>query len=232
MLTLIQYPAAFGASSASPFCTKVEILLKMSGLEYVLEDMSDARKMPHSKLPVLRDEQKLIPDSVCIRDYLEGEHDANFDGALSARDLAVSHAFTRLCEERLYWVILYSRWMDASNWALIKQHFFGDIPWPGRVIVPGIAHKQVRQALNGQGVGRHSPKDIYNFGIQDVEAISDYLGENPYLMGAEVGSVDATVFAFIAAILFAPFPSPLKSAAEKMGNLKGYCQRMRDRFSM
>ena len=59
---------------------------------------------------------------------------------------------------------------------------------------------------------------------------ADYLGEKPFLMGAEVGSVDATVFAFVAAILFAPFPSPLKSAAENMENLKAYCERMRNVF--
>jgi len=232
MLTLIQYPPAFGASSASPFCVKVEILLKLAGLEYELEELSDPRKMPYAKLPVLRDGQKLVPDSVCIREYLEDNCGAKFDGALSTENLAISHAFTRLCEERLYWVILYSRWMDTSNWAVIRQHFFGDIPWPGNLIAPKIAHKQVRQALNGQGIGRHTPKQIYNFGIQDLEAVSNYLGGKAFLMGAEVGTVDATAFAFLSSILLAPLPSPLKSAAEKMENLAEYCQRVQKHFSM
>ncbi len=232
MLTLIQYPAAFGSSSASPFCTKVEILLKLAGLDYVREDLSDARRMPHAKLPVLKDGQELIPDSVSISEYLQTKHKAKFDDALSAEELAVSHAFTRLCEERLYWVILYSRWMDASNWAVIRQHFFGGIPWPGRVVVPRLVHKQVRQSLRAQGVGRHDSESVYKFGIRDLEAISEYLGKKPFMMGVEVGSVDATVYAFVAAILFAPFPSPLKSAAEKMENLQAYCKRMRKRFSL
>ena len=230
MLTLIQYPAAFGSSSASPFCTKIEVLLKMSGLDYMTEDMSDARKMPHSKLPVLRDGQNLVPDSVCIKRYLENEHGAVFDQALGPQELAVSHAFTRLCEERLYWVMLYSRWMNDANWAVIKQHFFGGIPWPGRVIVPYVVRKQVRQTLNGQGVGRHPAETVYKFGVEDLESISTFLGDKAFLMGDEVSSVDATVYAFIEAILLAPFPSPLKSAAEKMDCFSDYCKRMQGRF--
>ena len=230
MLTLIQYPAAFGSSSASPFCTKVEILLKMSGLDYTTEDLSDARKMPHAKLPVLRDGHKLIPDSVCIRRHLESKHGVDFDRVLGKKDLALSHAFTRLCEERLYWVMLYSRWMDDANWEIIKQHFFAEIPWPGRVIVPGIVRKQVRQALKAQGVGSHSPDKIYSFGIEDLESISTFLGDKAFLMGDEVSSVDATVYALLEGILMAPFPSPLKAAAEKMSGFSGYCERMHDRF--
>ena len=230
MLTLIQYPAAFNSSSASPFCTKVELLLKMANLDYVIEDLADARKMPHQKLPVLRDGEKLVVDSVGIRDYLEQQHGANFDQHLSAEEVAVAHAFTRLCEERLYWVLLYSRWMNESNWLVVKEHFFGGIPWPGRVIVPAIVRKQVKKTLNGQGIGRHPENTVYNFGIEDLQSLETWLGDKPYLMGETISSVDATVYAFVAAILFAPFPSPMKEALEKMGALVAYATRLKKYF--
>lgn len=81
MLTLLTYPSAFGLFSASPFCVKTAYMLQLAGLHWRRSDMVDPRQMPHSKLPVLRTPERLVPDSDQIRDWLEAQG-AKFDGAM------------------------------------------------------------------------------------------------------------------------------------------------------
>ena len=53
MLELVTLPPAFGMRNVSPFCLKIEMLLKSLDLEFTLSDISDPRKAPKGKLPFL-----------------------------------------------------------------------------------------------------------------------------------------------------------------------------------
>jgi glutathione S-transferase len=63
-----------------------------------------------------------------------------------------------------------------------------------------------------------------------VEAISDFLGEKPFFMGAEPKAADATMFAFVAGVLCPHFDSSLRTAALRRPNLAAYVGRMTARF--
>ena len=67
-------------------------------------------------------------------------------------------------------------------------------------------------------------------GARSVDAIASFLGEKPFFMGAEPLGVDATMFAFAAGALCPLFDTPIRSAAERHANLKGYVGRMMERF--
>jgi hypothetical protein len=49
-------------------------------------------------------------------------------------------------------------------------------------------------------------------------------------MGPEPAGVDATMFAFAAGALCPAFDTPLRTAAERHANLRGYVGRMTARF--
>ena len=69
-------------------------------------------------------------------------------------------------------------------------------------------------------------------GIADVEAISNWLGDKPYMMGTEPCPLDCTVFGFLA-IFFYSFPETYfirKEVDEKFPNLKAYTNRIKDTF--
>lgn len=226
MTTLIQYPPALGVRSASPFCTKVEVLLRMSNTEFDIQFWSNPRKAPKQKLPVLEMEGELLGDSTFIRRHLEQTH--NFDAALCASDRAIAHAFSVLCEERLYWCIVYSRWFD--NWEAVKSAYFSDIPVFVRPFVLPILKKSVRRQIEGHGIGLHSRDEIYSLGDADLEALSVQLGANTYFMGDHPSSVDATVFSFVYHILECDITSPLKEAALKYANLVAYVRRLQSKY--
>jgi hypothetical protein len=92
------------------------------------------------------------------------------------------------------------------------------------------ARKAVSGQLKAQGIGRHSPSEIAAIGSEGLTAVSDYLANKPFILGAAPHTLDATVFGFVHALLAAPIDSPLKDAALARANLVSYHQRMLERW--
>ena len=222
MLTLQVFQPAVGLASPSPFSTKAIYLMEMSGLDYRLE-YADPRKAPKAKLPVLIDGDKIIPDSSHIQAHLESTHNIVFDKGLNEQDMAIAQAFRRLNEEHLYWVLVYSRWIDNGD--KLRDFFFEAVPAPMRKFVFGMVLKQVKASLHGQGMGRHTPDEIYAFGKSDLRAISNYLGDKQFLFGDEPSSIDASICGTLANIIVPEIDSPLKEAALSYNNLVKYFKR-------
>ncbi|MEQ1552173.1 glutathione S-transferase family protein [Sphingorhabdus sp.] len=225
MITLVQFPSYFDIANPSPFCMKVEILLKMAGLDYAIEVQSDPSKGPKGKLPCIRDGATVIGDSALIQTYLESRYAVDFNAGLSAAERAISHAFMRMCEERLYWCMVYSRWIDDTNWPVLRQQFFGALPPIVRSIVPMIAQKQLRRNLQGQGLGRHSAPEIYAFGEADIDTLAVQLGAKPFMMGDAPTGLDSIAYPQLANLLLPQLPSPMTKAVHAQPTLLNYVER-------
>src|SRR5215831_13452453 len=78
MITLYTFGPAFGLPDPSPFVTKVEVLLKMTGLAY-RTDTTGFRQAPKGKLPYIDDDGEQVADSTFIRWYLENIYRIDFD---------------------------------------------------------------------------------------------------------------------------------------------------------
>ena len=224
-IKLVQFQSGFGVPCPSPFCMKAEIMLKMAGQLYETEIIADPGKAPKGKLPFIIDDDVEVADSALIRKHLEDKYDADFDPGLTTEQKAVSHAMARMAEERLYWVGLYSRWIDEPNWAKIKAFWFGSMPPVIRSLVPMIAQGQVKKSLKAHGIGRHDDKDIYAFGAEDLAALSVQLGENPFMFGGKPTSLDATAYPIIANDLIEELPGPVLDAAKSHANFAPYVER-------
>ncbi|WP_337658966.1 glutathione S-transferase family protein [Sphingorhabdus sp. Alg231-15] len=220
-----QFQSGFGVPSPSPFCMKGEIYLKMAGADYASEIIDDPRKAPKGKLPYLIDNSAEIADTALIRRHLENTYGVDFDAGLTIEERAVAHAMARMTEERLYWVTLFSRWIDDHNWPIIKDFWFGDMPPIIRNIVPVIARKQVQKGLHAQGLGRHSVPDIYAFGAADLEALSVQLGQKAFMFGDQPSSLDATAYPAITNSLIEALPGPLLDIAKSHSNFAPYAAR-------
>ena len=229
MITLESFGPAFGLPDPSPFVTKVEMLLKMAGLPYAV-DTSGFNKAPKGKLPYIIDDGEIVADSTFIRWHIETKYNIDFDRGLSAEQRAIAWAFEKMLEEHLYWAHVYERWLDDANFAKGPANFFRKLPTPIRTFVVPIIRRRVRQALYGQGFGRHSPKEVVALGTRSIDATASFLGTKPYMMGTEPTGLDATAFAFIAGALCPLFETPLRTAAERHDNLRRYVGRITMRF--
>jgi glutathione S-transferase len=229
MITLHQFPPAFGLPNISPFCMKVETYVRMADIPYRAMN-ANLRRAPKGKAPWIDDDGKVIADSGFILEYLKATYGDRLDAALNAEQRAASLALTRLMDEHLYWTVLYSRWMEEENWRTLRKVFFGALPAPLQWFVPGLVRAALRKQLWGHGIGRHQPEEIYALGRADISALADFLGTKSFFMGESPASIDATAYAYLANLLWVPFTSPLKTHAESRPSLLAYCLRMRDRY--
>jgi len=230
MIKLHQFAPAFGLPNASPFCMKMETYLRMAGLPYEVVNSGDVLKAPKRKLPYINDGGTVVADTTFIIEYLKGRYGDALDAALSPLDRAMATAFQRLLEEDLYWAIAYTRWAQEEGWTLTKTAFFGGLPIPLRWILPPLARRGILSEMRGHGIGRHSGQDIYAIGCRDVTAVADFLADKPFLLGEQPTSHDATAYAFLANLLWAPVDSPIRQTALGRPNLEAYCRRMKARY--
>ncbi|MEX0306123.1 MAG: glutathione S-transferase family protein [Ruegeria sp.] len=225
MLTLLTFPSAFGLFSASPFCVKTALMLQTSGQRWQRSDLLDPRKMPHQKLPVLRTPERLIPDSDLIRGWLESQG-AEFDSGLNDLQKAQSRALIRMAEEHLYFQIVQDRWANDEVWPVLRDTFFTVIPALIRKPVSNSIRKAVIKGLEFQGVSRFSPTEREDRLERDLEAISTYLWQSPYLMGEKPTSADMSVGPMLAAMRATPSDTPLTRRIKQDKMLTSYLDRM------
>lgn len=230
MIKLITFRPAFGLPDPSPFVVKAMMLLKMAGLPYEVERASNPARGPKGKLPAIEDGGRLIGDSELIRWHIEQTYGFDFDRGLNPLERAHAHAYARMIEERLYWIMAYARWIEPAGWALTRRTFFGGLPPVVRQVVPALIQRRVRATLRAQGVGRHTRDEIYAMGVRDARAIATALADQPYFMGAEPTGADCTVYPFVSGAIDPPFENPVK--AEMLGhqNLVAYAQRVKAKF--
>ncbi len=225
MITLYSFGPAFGLPDSCPFVMKVETLLKMANLLY-RTDASGLARAPKGKLPYIDDDGVVVPDSTFIRRHLEKKYRIDFDRGLNAAQKATAWAFEKMAEEQLYWVILHDRWMIDRNFRKGPARLFDKVPAAIRPLVIATVHRRMRSALHTQGLGRHSPDEILALGARSINALADFLGDKPFFMGSEPTGADATMFAFVCAVLCPYFESRLRGVAERRDNLRRYVGRM------
>ena len=229
MLKLVQFHPAFGVRNMSPFCLKLETWLRMSGIEYEVVWNSSTRDAPKGKLPYIEDGDLRLGDSSLIIDYLISQHGDRLDSWLDVRQQAQALAWRTLFEEGLIYPILYSRWIDPAGWQLTQQ-LFDPLPPPKRQIIADSQRESVRQRLDGQGMGRHSAKEIYHLGSRYLSAIEAQLGEQPFMLGAQPSALDATAYGFLANLLDTPFENPLNQQASATPRFSAYVMQMKKRY--
>lgn len=227
MITLITFAPAFGEPAASPFCTKAIWLLNMSGQPWQREDIADPRKMPKQKLPAIRVDGRIIPDSENIRQYLEAQG-ADFDAGLSEMDKSTSRAFIRMAEEHMYFHIVLDRWGDDTVWPIIRDTYFDTIPRLLRGLVANKLRKATLKGMDRQGLGRFTPVERLERLEPDLQAISTRLWHGPYLFGDRPTAADASVAAMLANMRATPGKTLLKTRIVGDDILCRYIDRCHD----
>lgn len=229
MITLYTFGPAFGLPDMSPFVTKVEMLLKMTGLDY-RTDTHGFSKAPKGKLPYIDDDGEIVADSTFIRWHLERKYGIDFDRGLDEAERATAWALEKMLEDHAYWSVLHARWMDDENFKCGPRAYFQQLPLPMRLVVPRAARRQLAAQIKGHGMGRHSDEEIVALGTRSLDAAAGFLADKPFMMGSEQTGLDATAFAFVAGALCPTFKTPLRDAVERHDNLKAYLGRMTDRY--
>lgn len=225
MITLHQFPPAYGLSSASPFCTKVETYLRLTGVPFRVV-RGDVRRAPKGKLPFIDDDGAVVADSGFIVEHVKQAHRRDLDADLDGPTRALGHFLRRTVEEHLYWTLLYARWIDDAGWAAQRAVVADFLPSGTRAWLPALLRRGVKRSLHAQGLGRHGAAEIYALGVTDVDAIAAHLEGRAFLLGDAPTSFDASVHAFCWHTLRTPTDNPVTRAARRHGALVAYVERI------
>ena len=225
MIILYTFGSLWGLPDPSPFVMKTEVQLKMSGLPFTTRK-SRPPEGPKGKLPYIEDQGVLIGDSTFIREHMERRYGVDLDADLSPRQRAIAWTAERVVEDHLYWATIYTRWGVRENFDKGPAIFFGGAP--PEVVEAGRA--RVLENLHGQGFGRHSLAEVADLAGRSFTALSELIGDGPYLSGAAMCGADATLFAGLAAVATPHFDTPVRDALLKFPNLVTYHDRIMRRF--
>ncbi|MCF6766106.1 glutathione S-transferase family protein [Thiotrichales bacterium 19S3-7] len=228
MMKLYQFPPIDNMPNLSPFCMKLESYLKAMEIPYQVIETFDPRKSPTGKIPFVEIDVHMIADSGLIISRLEAQSNSPMQAKLTTTEKATSLAFMRLMEEHLYWVILYSRWVDdvgVSVWADKIQQAMGLSKIAFKLIFSGV-RKNIEKSLQAHGIGRHNKTDMYVLAQDDIKAIADFLGGRDFCFGNKPTLMDHCLYAFICSIICVDWDYPLKTFTLKCQNLIDHFDRM------
>ena len=140
-----------------------------------------------------------------------------------------------MLEEHLYWSLVVENYVSARLAGLESV-----MRTPGGLfgalfmrVYKRLAIAHMSGLAHAQGMLRLGKGNAQRVGIEDLEAVSTFLGTKSYLMGGEKPSeVDCALFGFVAHIVrCSPEGSIFKTLVEKrLTNLNQHCLRMRAKF--
>ncbi|XXX77592.1 glutathione S-transferase family protein [Sorangium sp. So ce134] len=232
MIRLVQPPRAWGLPNVSPPCMKLETWLRITGIPYEPAPL-DLAAAPKGKVPCIEEAGVRIGDSTLIIDHLQRTRRVDPDDGLSASERATSLAFRRMLKENFYWVIVEMRYRTERNWQIYRKVLASILhsgPEGGSEQAADEMCGNVTRQMYGHGMGRHSAEEICRIGIEDITAVSGYLGSKSFFMGERPTTADAAVYAYMANAIEVPIEHPVQEHGRSSRNLVQYCERMRGRF--
>ncbi|XP_075250235.1 failed axon connections homolog [Convolutriloba macropyga] len=194
-IVLHTFPPLKGCISASPFPIRVEAFLRWASIPY-MTTLRNALHKRTKKTPWIEYKGEEIADSYYIIKRLEKDFKIDMDGHLTSEQKAISHALQRMLSEgTIFSGSAWSFLMSDSGRNTIKT-FFRKKKLRG-IAASYLAANQVKKQLWAQGIGRMPHEHILQTCSGDLDALSFYLSDKPYLMGDKMSSVDCISFAFL-----------------------------------
>lgn len=110
---------------------------------------------------------------------------------LTRVEKSIGHAFFKMVEESLKWVILIHRF---------KYGHAEEIGMPYLIFLM-VGRKVLKDALS-QGYLAHSKDELYEIGIKDLKSLETFLANKKYFFGESPTVEDAIIFGFTAQLVF------------------------------
>lgn len=236
-LKLYSYPSTPHCYQISPFALKLESWLRINSIPYdVLGTMENG---PKGKMPYVEfvDGEKLGDSNVVIP-RLKDKYGVDCDQHLTKEQRAVAQAVTRMLEEHTMQIIFWWRYVqNCEEFARVVQlrervlcsPFKGILSGPFTKYFCAVMPKQFGAKFAKRGLAAHSQEELERFSNDDMRAVSDIMGEGPFLFGNQPTTVDCLLFAMMANFLYLPMHFPQTDFVKKeCPNLLVFMDRFRD----
>ena len=227
MLKLYQFPHSKHSPSHSHYCTKLELYLKIAQIPYENIYTLNFSKNPKKQMPYIELDGQIIGDSSFIIEKLVSKYGDKVDHWLTAEQKAIAVSLQRLLENHLALIMMYFRWTYPQGWQQFKQILFGKAPWFVKFFIADRLAKKVTKRLGQEQAIRHfSVDELLARAKVDLDALSAYLADKPYVFGDRPSSIDCLLFGVYSAVTWVNVDSPLKELANTYPNLKAHLNHM------
>lgn len=237
MIKLYGYLQAWGCSDMSPFVSTTDAYLRMAGLPFEVEILhqGDLTKTPKGKLPfIVDDDGTVVSDSMLIQRYLEKKYGDRLDAHLTREQRGASAILARGFAECWYWFAVQTRYRRDEDFAVYDPHwveFFSWLPVEQRAEPVRLFREHLLTQFWHHGTGRNSEAEVEEIAFAQLDALADLIGDKKFIFpGDRPTSVDAVAYANLVHIMLTPFPSPIVQYANSKAVLRGYADRIFDRY--
>ncbi|MGJ8529708.1 glutathione S-transferase family protein [Maritalea sp.] len=229
-IQFFQPPTEPGKPNLSPFCTKLDMILQLSGVEFDRQLQMSPMEGPKQKAPFIEDGGERIGDTQFIEMHLKTAYNIDLLNEMSPMDRAVGRMLMSTMEEQLYFILVYSRWQIEENWPIMEEIFFGNMPEQVRKEIAPQALTMMRTSLFGQGTGRHTAEEVYQLAKRIIDDTSTLLGSSDYFMSNKPTSIDASIYGVLSNCVNNPVPAPLADYVRSHPNLLAFLDRISTLF--
>lgn len=216
-------------TTAAPFDLKLATWLRMAQIPFDFVVTNDPSKGPKGKSPWIEYGTVRMADSSIIIEHLQERFGIDLDAHLDPRQRAIALCVQRMLEEHYHQCfehqLFFGRGAEERT-----QEFAATMPIPLRWIVPIVLKRAFAKQLYARGMGRHDEDVIIAQGKADLDALSELLGDQQYLLGDRPSSIDACLLGFLGVSLYVSGDNPLFGYGASLDNLMRYCERMRARY--
>eukprot|EP00934_Nitzschia_sp_Nitz4_P007639 Nitzschia sp. Nitz4//scaffold162_size51285//50215//51072//NITZ4_006979-RA/size51285-processed-gene-0.39-mRNA-1//1//CDS//3329538003//7629//frame0 len=208
--------------SFSPSCLKLYTWLKLSRIPHTV--IYGIALGPTGKAPFIELNGQAYGESTSIVKMLSKHFGKDLDAGLSKYDQAVATTVMSTLEYDLYFMEVYSRWVDNS--IPFRDRCLYDVPAPVRVVLFRFLQRSVIAALNGQGTGKLS-NEIRQQKVHDMlDALVDILGDNKFLFGDTPCLADCSAYGLLAGMLWGGVDTMGNNAITARSTLVAYVERV------
>ncbi|RDD46515.1 Failed axon connections-like protein [Trichoplax sp. H2] len=215
------------APSASPFALKLETYLRMAKIPYEVDGSSTFSKK--SKIPWITLNDEDVTDSYFSIEHVKKHFEVDLDRKLTAEQKATARIIEKTMEENTFWAtMVQDRMFECFDECMAIY----EVSYVFKLVIKYYFLRVINKYRWGHGIGRHSSEEIRHIGAKDLRAISVLLGDKPFFMGEEPTRIDATMFAFLALLIFGmPTAAPsYKLLHSELKNLVDFVYRMKEKF--
>lgn len=216
-----------GLPAGGPFDIKLLAWLNLVGIPYEHAFQDDTRKGPKGKNPWIEIDGERIGDTEIIIERLSQRFGVNLDTGLTPEQLALGHAWRRTFEEHFHQVFEWELLVHPAGAAFMKAGTEASLPPVVGKLVFRMMQRGMARQLHARGIARHSPDVIERKGRADIDALSAFLGDHPFLITERPVTADTAVFGLLAPMVCWPMETPVAQYVRTVDNVRSYCERMR-----
>lgn len=231
-MLLLVWEGDYGLASIDSECLHVIVYCMLTKAPVTIKQ-GRSSMLNYKKYPLLITEGMKLRSVHDIISYLR-LHGYTLDYNIGLKQCTDSYAFANILMKRFKEISYYMWWIDEDNYnKLTYPWYVKAMPFPFNYLYPRYYRKMSRRFLDGiLPQEKDSTKAYINcLATETFQTLSGRLADSQFIYGDRPCSLDVLVYAYLAPLLYIPFPSnEIVQLLKTWSSLVSYTERMHNTF--